>query len=252
MIVILATILQTFGLFLIFGSVYYAIFLADHNEIYAHVMHKPSFLIVFAGLFGVLLATTHFRDIWELLKVIVLNPPSKLDKQVNYASENLEKMTDSFYKEGVPGINKAIDRDQIPAVWGTVIDQIEAKIDPKDISLLVQRQFIKLKERFQHKIKIIEMLIGAAPSLGMFGTVLGLVKLLASLTDYSTIGPNMSLALITTLYGIFASILLNPIAKHIENKLIKNAKAYEQVLFWLAIVKDKKPAFFMAKDYGKL
>lgn len=252
MIVLVATLLQTLGLLLVFGSVYYAIFLAEHNEIYAHVVHKPSFLIVFVGLLGLLLATTHFKDIWELVKVIFLNPPSKLDKQVEYANENLERMTDSFYKDGAAGINKMIDRKEISSILGTVIDQLEAKIDPKDIAFLAQRQFMKLRERFQHKIKIIEMLIGAAPSLGMFGTVLGLIKLLASLTDYSTIGPNMSLALITTLYGIFASILLNPVAKHIENKLMKTSKAYEQVLFWLATIKDKKPGFFMAKDYGKI
>ena len=251
MSILLAMIFQFAGVFLIFGSVYYAIFFADHQVVHAHIIHMPSALIVFVGLIGVLFSTTHYKEIWELLKVFFLNSPSKVWNQVTYVEENFDQMTTGFYKDGAPGIRKTLDSSKTAPIWNTVIEQLEAKVDPLDIRTLVQRNFFKVKENYQHKIKTMEMLVSSAPSLGMFGTVLGLIKLLAGLSDYSTIGPNMSLALITTLYGIFASLLLNPLVKQIENKFRKVSKSYEQVLFWLDFIKEKKPGFFLTQEYGK-
>lgn len=57
----------------------------------------------------------------------------------------------------------------------------------------------------------------AAPSLGMVGTVLGLVGMFASMDDPSTLGPAMALALLTTLYGlIFGTLLFGPAAARLE------------------------------------
>jgi len=50
-----------------------------------------------------------------------------------------------------------------------------------------------------------------APGLGMLGTVIGLIGMLKNLEDKSALGPNMAVALITTLYGsMIANILLIP------------------------------------------
>ncbi len=57
----------------------------------------------------------------------------------------------------------------------------------------------------------------ASPSLGMLGTVLGLIGMFASMDDPATLGPAMALALLTTLYGIVAGTLLfGPAADRLE------------------------------------
>jgi len=56
------------------------------------------------------------------------------------------------------------------------------------------------------------------PAWGMIGTLIGLINMLKNLSDFASIGPNMSVALITTLYG---SILANWICTPIANKLKK-------------------------------
>jgi len=62
-----------------------------------------------------------------------------------------------------------------------------------------------------------------APGFGMMGTVIGLVNMLSNLEDKSSIGPNMAMALITTLYG---SIIANTTVMPWGNKL-KGQDAYE-------------------------
>ena len=54
------------------------------------------------------------------------------------------------------------------------------------------------------------------PAWGMIGTLIGLINMLKLLDDPSSIGPNMAVALITTLYG---SLLANWISIPIASKL---------------------------------
>ena len=57
------------------------------------------------------------------------------------------------------------------------------------------------------------------PAWGMIGTLVGLVNMLQNMSDPSSIGPAMAVALITTLYG---SMLANWICTPVANKLKVN------------------------------
>ena len=67
-----------------------------------------------------------------------------------------------------------------------------------------------------------------APGFGMLGTLIGLIQMLATLDDPSTIGPKMSVAMITTFYGSFlANVFLLPVAdklKKTTNKKLLNMR----------------------------
>jgi chemotaxis protein MotA len=53
--------------------------------------------------------------------------------------------------------------------------------------------------------------------MGMVGTVIGLINMLQDLSDPSQLGIGMSLALLTTLYGvIFANLIYLPVAAKLE------------------------------------
>jgi chemotaxis protein MotA len=52
----------------------------------------------------------------------------------------------------------------------------------------------------------------------MLGTVIGLINMLGNLTDPDQLGIGMSLALLTTLYGVlFANLFFLPVANRLEN-----------------------------------
>jgi chemotaxis protein MotA len=57
----------------------------------------------------------------------------------------------------------------------------------------------------------------SAPAFGMIGTLVGLVQMLASMSDPASIGPAMAVALLTTLYGaVVANLVCLPIADKLE------------------------------------
>jgi chemotaxis protein MotA len=60
------------------------------------------------------------------------------------------------------------------------------------------------------------------PAWGMIGTLVGLVNMLQNMSDPSSIGPAMSVALLTTLYG---SMIANWICAPVASKLKVNNEA---------------------------
>jgi chemotaxis protein MotA len=53
----------------------------------------------------------------------------------------------------------------------------------------------------------------------MIGTLIGLVQMLQTMSDPSTIGPAMAVALLTTFYGaIIANIICMPMAGKLKNR----------------------------------
>ncbi|MBO9575134.1 MAG: MotA/TolQ/ExbB proton channel family protein [Sphingobium sp.] len=73
------------------------------------------------------------------------------------------------------------------------------------------------RARHERAIGFWNALADAAPAMGMAGTIIGLVGMFARMSDPSTIGPSMALALITTLDGmILANVVAGPIAARLD------------------------------------
>lgn len=70
--------------------------------------------------------------------------------------------------------------------------------------------------------RIFQSLSEVAPAMGMIGTLIGLVRMLAHLDDPGKVGPAMAVALLTTLYGAMLGYM---VAKPIAAKLaLRNAE----------------------------
>jgi chemotaxis protein MotA len=107
--------------------------------------------------------------------------------------EELEDLDDEFMKEGLR----------------LVVDGNDAEM----IRTLMENELNQIQERHTSKIRVINMWGTLAPGLGMLGTVVGLIAMLTNLEDKSALGPNMAVALITTLYGaMIANLICIPVA----------------------------------------
>jgi chemotaxis protein MotA len=107
--------------------------------------------------------------------------------------EELEDLDDDFMKKGmrlvVDGTDGAVIRD------------------------LLENELSQIQGRHISKISVVNMWGTLAPGLGMLGTVVGLIAMLKNLEDKSALGPNMAVALITTLYGaIIANLIMIPMS----------------------------------------
>lgn len=91
----------------------------------------------------------------------------------------------------------------------------------------------------------------------MIGTLIGLVGMLGSLSDPSSIGPKMAVALLTTLYGAFlANVVFLPLSKKLE-KISEEEYAIKEALLegvlalqagnGPSIIEEKLKAFLSSK-----
>lgn len=112
------------------------------------------------------------------------------------AANNLE---DQFMKKGVLLIVDGTDPELVRAIMETELSCIET--------------------RHKKVIGFYENVASMGPAWGMIGTLIGLVNMLKNLSDIAAVGPNMAVALLTTLYG---SLMANWICTPIAGKLKYN------------------------------
>ncbi len=110
--------------------------------------------------------------------------------------ESANQIEDEFLKKGINLVVDGTDADLVRAILETDMDSTEAR----------HKKVIAFWDKWA------EM----GPAWGMIGTLVGLVNMLKNLSDASTIGPNMAVALLTTLYG---SLLANWLAGPTSAKL---------------------------------
>jgi len=114
------------------------------------------------------------------------------------ALEN-EKIEDSFLNRGV---RLAVDGMQ-----------------PDDIRQTLTDELASMKARHKRGQQLFKFLAATAPSMGMIGTLIGLVQMLQQLDSPEAIGPAMAVALLTTLYGaILAFMVFGPVAEKLSHR----------------------------------
>ena len=91
--------------------------------------------------------------------------------------------------------------------------------DPELVRGILETDLMCLEDRHKKVISFWEYWGEMGPAWGMIGTLIGLVNMLKNLEDASTIGPNMAVALLTTLYG---SLIANWLCAPFANKLKAN------------------------------
>ncbi len=103
--------------------------------------------------------------------------------------------------------------------------------DPALINNILAIEISAMKKRHGINIAVMQNLGGAAPAMGMVGTLVGLVQMLANLSDPEAIGPAMAVALLTTFYGsLVANLLFNPFATKLQQRSMQEELAL-QIIF---------------------
>lgn len=99
--------------------------------------------------------------------------------------DDVAEIPDPFLKKAIQLVVDGTDPEVVKNIMFSEIDQMESR----------HGQFKKMFDDWGYY----------APSWGMIGTLIGLVAMLRNMSDVSSIGKNMAIALLTTLYGAILS-----------------------------------------------
>ncbi|MDP5292620.1 flagellar motor protein PomA [Oceanimonas sp. CHS3-5] len=202
----LATLLGLIGGF---AFVAMAMVLGGSITMYVDV---PSIFIVFVGSLFVVMMKFNLGQFLGAAKVAGKAFMFKLEKPEELI-ERVVQLADAARKGGFLALEEAeITNPFLQKAVNMLVDGhdqavVKAALE-KDIDLNAERQ--------EAGARIFRSLGDVAPAMGMIGTLIGLVAMLANMDDPKAIGPAMAIALLTTLYG---AMLANMVALPIADKL---------------------------------
>jgi len=136
-------------------------------------------------------------------------------------SETIKKIIDLSNvarKEGLLALEEAANALEDPFMKKGVLLIVDGT-DPDLVRAILETELSCIESRHKTVMKFWADFAAMGPAWGMIGTLIGLVNMLKDMSDAASIGPNMAVALLTTLYG---SLIANWIATPIANKLAVN------------------------------
>ncbi len=202
----LATFLGILGAFGIIGS---AMTMSGGIGIFVDV---PSVLIVLVGTFFVVLMKFNLSQFLGCFKIAGKAFMFKLVDPVELIDEVVE-LADDARKNGLLSLE---DKEVSDAFLQSGIQLLVDGHDPEVVRSLLHKDMSETLKRHEVGSAIWKQMGDTAPAMGMIGTLIGLVAMLANMADPASIGPAMAVALLTTLYG---AMLGNMVALPISDKV---------------------------------
>ena len=211
----LATIIGLVGAF---GIVAYAMILGGDVGLFANA---PSFLIVIVGSTFAVLIKFGLSQFLGASKVIVKAFKFKIDTPQEVIEEVVE-LADVARKGGLLSLE---GREVSNSFLESGIQLLVDGHDPDVVRTLLGKDLKQGIERHEWGKKIFESLGEVSPAMGMIGTLIGLVSMLANMNDPKTIGPSMAVALLTTLYGaMVATMFALPMADKLHLRCTEESR----------------------------
>lgn len=203
------------GAVAIVGSV-----LLDGGELWAFV-NLPALLIVLGGVVGATMVTTSLKDTLRLPAFVkkALFPGASLQPAAVIAT--LVDFAQTARKEGVLALQYKVSANGVDPFLAKGLDLVIDGADEALVREIMESEIHSMKRRHAKGIEIFEVMGGYAPTMGIIGTVMGLVHVLSKLggEDTGGIGQGIAIAFLATFYGIFsANLLFLPLSGNLKAK----------------------------------
>ncbi|MCI5065129.1 MotA/TolQ/ExbB proton channel family protein [bacterium] len=197
-----------------FGCIIFAILIGGGALLFVNV---PSIIIVFFGTFAVTLVKYPLGHSLAAMKIAMKTFFHKAESPTDLIRLGIELATIAR-RDGLLGLEGVdINNEFLAKGIQLAVDGHDEEYVGRILATEIN-QTIERHERGQHLFKGIG---DSAPAMGMIGTLIGLVQMMSNMSDPSSIGPAMAVALLTTLYG---AVLANAMAIPIADKLGHRSK----------------------------
>ena len=173
---------------------------------------------VFIVLGGVICATAasypleRLKNLFKALSAMMKNKPFDLEADI----EKIVEIANTARKNGILALEELTENMDDPFLKKGIMLAVDGS-DPELIRNVLETELSVIKERHGNNRAILDAAAAYSPAFGMIGTLIGLINMLTTLDDIDTLGPNMSVALVTTFYGtILANLVFSPLSKRLR------------------------------------
>ncbi|HHO50139.1 MAG TPA: motility protein A [Deltaproteobacteria bacterium] len=207
----------------------------------------PSVLIVCGGTVAALFIGFPTPDVMNALKALkkAFMPASPKPMET---VKKLEELSQRARREGLLSLEEAAeaaDDDFLKRGLQMMVDGHE----PSAIESVLFGEIDKIETRHKTSINVWDAIGAYAPGMGLIGTLVGLVQMLQNMSDPSSIGPAMAVALLTTFYGaLLANIIGIPTANKLKQRSAEEIAHKELIAQGLiSILGGENPRFMVER-----
>ncbi|MCB1592902.1 MAG: MotA/TolQ/ExbB proton channel family protein [Alphaproteobacteria bacterium] len=222
-----ADIATVFGLAVTLALIIFAI-LSSQSD--ANFVNLPSVLIV---VFGTMTATCTAYTVDEIMKSgsVIASAFFRPVREPSRFARSLMDIASIARKRGLLALssyeNEMRKEPFLAKALGMVVDGYSVE----DVDRMLQLEIDSFVERQKRAASVLRRAAEIAPAMGLIGTLVGLVQMLADLENPDTIGPAMAVALLTTFYGaIMGTIILAPLSVKLEKYMNDETQIMNMVL----------------------
>ena len=214
------------------------------------LLNGPAVLIVLGGTLGATMVQSPRKVFLRALKmsIWVLRPPVP---PVNATIERIVSWSQVARSEGLLGLESIADGEADPfAKKG-----LQLLVDGNEPGTIRDMLEVELAAKEQHDLqaaKVFEGMGGYAPTIGIIGAVLGLIHVMGSLADPSSLGAGIAVAFVATIYGVgLANLLFLPAANKLKSIVIDQAQFREMWMEGIvAIAEGENPRNIQTRLLG--
>ncbi len=196
----------------------------------ASLFGLSALIIILGGTMGALVVSYNIRDvlrIFSLVREAMTASSGPSQEMLELLCEYAEKAR----RDGILSLEEIVeeaDNDFLKKGMQLVVDGTESET----ISTILENDIYLYEQKKKDEASIFEAAGGFSPTMGIIGTVMGLVLVLANLNEPpKELGHAIATAFIATLYGIsFANLIWLPISNKLKYKLKREKLEMEMIL----------------------
>ncbi|NPV27808.1 MAG: flagellar motor protein [Firmicutes bacterium] len=203
-------------------------FVLEHGQL-GSLVQLTAFMIVFGGTIGATVVGFTLEEVKTVPQLLRVAFQEKKYDELGLIQQ-LVGIADKARREGLLSLEQVL-----PEIEDRFLQQaLQLIIDGTDPELtrnMLETEMYAVEQRHKVGISMFEAAGGYAPTMGIIGTVMGLIQVLSNLSDPSSLGPAIAVAFVATLYGVSsANLLWLPIAAKLKNKSGKEKMIRELIL----------------------
>lgn len=187
-----------------------------------------AFLIVIGATTGATIlshAVEELKAVPASLKLILFPPKRDYHAMI----EILVGLAEKARRNGLLSLQEDVDGSTNPLVKQGLTMAVDGA-DPDAVIEVMEALSDREAEEVLQAAAVFDTAGGYAPTLGIMGTVMGLVTVMGNLSEPDTLGPAIAVAFLATLYGVgFANVLFLPIGAKIK-ALIKQQNHFNEMV----------------------
>ncbi|EHQ64165.1 MotA/TolQ/ExbB proton channel [Paenibacillus dendritiformis C454] len=217
---------------------------------------KTAALIVIGGTIAAVVVSfpgKRLRSIPQALKMAFAHRAPQPEKLI----DDIVALSTVARREGMLSLEDTVQRHENEYLRSGMMMVIDGT-EPELVKQMLELEMDAIAEKHEGYAKIFEAAGGFAPTMGILGTVMGLIHVLGSLNDPSMLGPSIAVAFTATLYGVAtANVIYLPIASKIKERSADDIRIMEMMEYGILavqagenpqIVRKKLSSFLLAED----